>query len=307
MSIYSETDNPVQGTDNAQTQADDTANDWDFHDPDEDQDTVEVQQEEATDDGAEVAEEVASTEETAETEEIEASADAVVTMSDGSKVKVSELIQGQLRQADYSRKTQELANDRTALKADVDRIEGVTQALVDHLLKLVPEMPDISLLYSNPVKHAQLKGTHEAAMAQLQSLIKIGEEPKAIAGKLSQDDMTRRAIDEGAKLTERFPEIANPQARQKFLSDAVKTASEFGVTIEDLQANPDHRIFAALHYAAKGLQAEKSMQAAKAKAVKAPPMAVQKPAHVIPANADALKRFQKSPNLRNAAAAWNGD
>lgn len=307
MELDSEPDTPAQGTDNAQTQADDTANDWNFYDPDEDQDTVETPQDAATDDGAETADEAVSTEATDEPEEIEASADAVVSLPDGSKVKVSELIQGQLRQADYSRKTQELANERTAIKADVERIEGITQALVDHLSKLVPAMPDHTLALRDPQKYTREKAMHEAAMAQLQGLIQIGEQPKTIAGKLSQDEMNRRATEEGAKLTERFPEIAQPQARQKFLTEAVKTAAEFGVTIDDLQANPDHRIFAALHYAAKGLAAEKAMQAAKAKVVKAPPMATQKPAQVNAGNVDAMKRFQRAPNLRNAAAAWSGD
>jgi hypothetical protein len=302
----SEPDNPEQGTDNAQTQADDTAPDWDYFDPDEEQDTETAPATEATDDGTEATDEAASTE-VDQPEEVEASADAVVTMQDGSKVKVSDLIQGQLRQSDYTRKTQEIAQERTALKGEAERIESITTALVDHLHKLLPPMPDHSLALRDPNKYTREKAIHEAALAQLQGLIEIGDKPKQISASLSEAEMSRKAAEEGAKLTERFPEIANPQARQKFLTQAVQTAAEFGVSLQDLQANPDHRIFAALHYAAKGLQAEKAMQSARAKAAAAPPMAKNKPPAAQAGNSDAVKRFQRNPSLRNAAAAWSGD
>lgn len=306
--MIGETDNPEQGTDNAQPQAADTAPEWDYYDPDEDQDTVETPEPEATDDGTEVADEAASTEETPETPaEVEASVDAVVTMQDGSKVKVADLIQGQLRQSDYTRKTQELAQERQALKGEVDRIEGITAALVDHMSKLLPPMPDHALALRDPSRYTREKAIHEAAAAQLQGLIELGQKPKEIKSALSQEEQAKLAREENARLAERFPETADPKGRQEFFGKAVEAAEAVGFTLQDLNGVTDHRLFALAAYAAKGLQAEKAMKAATAKAEKAPPVAPQKPPAARVGNQDAMRRFAKSPTLKNAAAAWSGD
>lgn len=304
--MFSESDNPEQGTDNAQAQADDTANDWDYFDPDEDQDTEEVTETEATDDGTAPAEEAVETEEPAE---VIASQDAVVTLANGEKVKVADLIQGQLRQDDYSRKTQQLSNERSALKTEVERLEGITQAFVNHLEKLVPPAPDHTVALRDPQKYTRDMAVHQAAMAQLQAMIETAQGPKAIKEALSKEDQARIAQDENAKLVQKFPTLSNPAERQKFFSEAVDAASEFGLSMDELQGVTDHRIFAALHYAAKGLKADKAMQVAKAKVAKAPPVAPQKPAGAGkgPASLEASKRFAKNPNLRNAAAAWDGE
>lgn len=302
----SEPDTPEQGTDNAQAQATDTVEDWDYYDPDEDQDTVEAPEPEATDDGTEAAtDEEAAGEEEAPAE-IEASIDAVVTLPDGSKAKVKDLLNDRLRQDDYSRKTQALSNDRQALRAEVERIEGITSAIVDHFTGLVPPAPDHSVALRDPAKYTREMAVHQAGMAQLQKLIELGQQPKEIKSALSKEEQARTAQEENAKLIERFPKLTQPQERQKFFTEAADAAQEFGLTMQDLQGVNDHRIFTALHYAALGLKASKAMQTAKAKVEKAPPVAPQKPAGVVRGNAEAMKKWARTPNAKTAAAAWDG-
>ncbi len=294
----SETNTPEQGIDNAQPQADDTAPDWDYYDPDEDQDTAEAPEADATDDGTEVAEEAASTEETAE---VEASADAVVTMADGTKVKVQDLIQGHLRQDDYTRKTQELANTRKALSAEVERIEGITQAFVDHMSALVPPAPSHEVALRDPNRYTREMAAHQAAMAKVQELIEIGQQPKQVKEAVTAQEKAELAQVENARLIERFPTLAQPAERQKFFTEAVDAAAELGIPLAELQGLTDHRIFAALHYAAKGLKASKAMQVAQAKVQKAPPVAPQKPAVAKNSgNAEAMRKLARSGSIRDA-------
>lgn len=293
-----EPDTPEQGTDNVTPQADDTAESLDWFDPDEDQDTEQEQTDETTDDGTEAAEEDASTEDAAE---IEASVDAVVTMPDGTKAKVSDLVAGNLRQSDYSRKTQDLANERTAFRTEVERLEGITQAMVDHFTGLVPPAPDHALALRDPARYTREMAVHQAGMAQLQKLIEIGQAPKEIKDALSKEDRAKLVREEEGKLIQRFPEAGTAQGREKFFTEAVSSAEELGFTLKDLQGVTDHRIFAALHYAALGLKASKSMQAAKAKAEKAPPVAPQKPAAAkASGNAEAMKKLARSGSIRDA-------
>ena len=299
--MFSESDNPEQGTDNAQAQADDTAESWDYYDPDEEQDNVETPEQEATDDGTAPADEAVETE-APEAVEIVAAPDAVVVKADGSKIKVSDLIEAGLRQDDYSRKTQQLSNERSALKTEVERLEGITQAFVEHLEKLVPPAPDHTVALRDPQKYTRDMAVHQAAMAQLQAMIETAQGPKAIKEALSKEDQARVAQDENAKLVQKFPTLSNPAERQKFFSEAVDAASEFGLSMDELQGVTDHRIFAALHYAAKGLKADKAMQVAKAKVAKAPPVAPQKPAGAGkgPANIEAMKRLNRSGSMKDA-------
>ena len=295
----SESDTPDSGTDNAQPQADDTAESLDWFDPDEDQDTEQEQTDETTDDGTEAAEEDASTED--EPAEIEASVEAVVTLPDGTKAKVSDLVKDRLRQDDYSRKTQALANERTAFRTEVERLEGITQAMVDHFTGLVPPAPDHALALRDPARYTREMAVHQAGMAQLQKLIEIGQAPKEIKDALSKEDRAKLVREEEGKLIQRFPEAGTPQGREKFFTEAVSSAEELGFTLKDLQGVTDHRIFAALHYAALGLKASKSMQAAKAKAEKAPPVAPQKPAAAkASGNAEAMKKLTRSGSIRDA-------
>ena len=299
--MISEPNTPEQGIDNAPPQADDTAPDWDFYDPDEEQDTVETPKEEATDDGTEPADEADSTEgEPEPVAEIVAAHEAVVEMADGSKVKVADLIQGQLRQEDYTRKTQEVANTRKALTAEVERIESITTALVSHLEKLVPPEPSHALALRDPNRYTQQMAVHKAALAQLNDLIEIGQKPKEIKETVSAQERTEKERAENAALVNRFPTLANPQERQKFFTEAVNAAAEVGLSLDDLQGITDHRVFAALHYAAKGLKAEKAMKVAQEKVQKAPPVAPQKPVGPAKGNADAMRKLSRSGSIKDA-------
>jgi len=294
-----ESNNPVEGTETVAPQADDTAENLDWFDPEED--TEQPETPEATDDGTEAVEEDASPEDVAA--EIEASVDAVVTLPDGTKTKVSDLVAGNLRQDDYSRKTQALAAERTAFKAEVERLEGITQAMVDHFTRLVPPAPDHSMALRDHGRYTIEMAVHQAGMAQLQKLIEIGQAPKEIKDTLSKEEQTRIAREEDGRLVQRFPNLTNPQERQKFFTEAAEAAEGFGYTLQDLQGVTDHRIFTALHYAALGLKASKSMQAAKAKAEKAPPVAPQKPAAAkANANAQAMRKLTKTGSIADAMA-----
>lgn len=76
--------------------------------------------------------------ETTDDEEPEASDDEMVDMGDGTQVPLKELTSGYLRQSDYTRKTQELAEQRKAFEADKQKyIEQSAQvgSYVNHLVE----------------------------------------------------------------------------------------------------------------------------------------------------------------------------
>ena len=298
-----ESDNPpTSGTDNDAPQAADTAESWDYFDPDEDQDNEAAADETATDDGATATDEEAEAE-PQETAEIEAPLTAVIKMADGSKVKVQDLIQGQMRQEDYTRKTQEVATTRNALKQEVQRLEGITQSFIDHLSALVPAAPDASLAMTNPAAFVQQKAQHEAALAKVQELIAIGEKPKQIAQGLTKQERDQIIAAENGKLASRFPETATPQGREKFFGVVADVAESVGFSLQELSKVSDHRIFALAHYAAQGMKAEKARSVAATKVVNVPPVAPKRPGQGATApnkNAEAMKRLKQTGSINDA-------
>ena len=298
-----ETDNApeMDATDNFTTSADDTVEDFDYFDPDED--TEEVEQSDAPDDEAEEGETEAQ--EAEEPPVVYADEKAKVKLPDGSEVPVSELIHGQLRQQDYTRKTQELANERKTVQADVQRMQAITEAFVDHITALVPDAPPASLALSNPGQYPAQKAQHEAAMAQVQQLIAMGEAPKEIGAALSEADNQKQLQEANARLIEMFPEAAGGATREAFFNGVQSVANDLGFSNADLSGIRDPRIFALAHWAHKGMAAEKARATAKAKVAAAPPATPRKPgqgARQANGNAAAMQKLAQSGSLRDALA-----
>jgi hypothetical protein len=286
-----EDNNPDSGIETVNTQAPDTAEDWDYYDPEED--NVEPPEEAATEEG---------TEEVSEPEEIEAPLEAVVMLSDGTKAKVADLVQGNLRQADYTRKSQELAVKRQAIDADIQRIEGITESFIDHLSKLVPEAPDHALALRDPSAYTRQLAQHQAAMAQVQKLIELGEQPKQIKDAMTAEQRSQHLADENSKLLERFPAVSTKAGRESFFSKAVNAANEIGFSQEELGQVDDHRLFVLAHYAKIGMESVKSREVAKAKVQAAPQVSPRKPGQTTQGNrnAEGMRKLARSGSIKDA-------
>lgn len=300
-----EDNNPDSGTDNVNTSTDDTAADWDFFDPSED---TETPPEDAAPDDEEAEGEPEA--EAEETPVVYAEETQVVKLADGTEVPVADLKAGYLRQNDYTRKTQEIANERKAVTADVERMQRITTAFVDHLTTLIPSAPPASLALTDPNKFVAQKAQHEAAMAQVQQLIELGNAPREIGAYMSEADQQRQLHEANTRLAEMFPETAGGKTREAFFNGVQSAANDLGFSNAELSAIRDPRVFALAHWAAKGMAAEKARATAKAKVAAAPPATPRKPGQGAAkpnGNAEAAKRFTRNPTLSNAVAAWDGE
>lgn len=306
-----ETDNAPEAdaTDNFATSTDDNANEFDYFDPDEDQDTETDKELDAPDDEEEDGEPEGEADEAeAEAEEppvVYADETAKVKLADGSEVTVAELTQSRMRQQDYTRKTQELANERKTVQANVQRMEAITAAFVDRISSLVPDPPPPELIYTDPQKAYQMQQIHERAMKQVEELIAMGDAPKEIGAALSESDNRKQLQEANARLIEMFPETAGGPAREAFFNGVQSVANDLGFSNADLSAVRDPRIFALAHWAHKGMAADKAKATAKAKVAAAPPATPRKPgqgARQANGNAAAMQKLARSGSLRDALA-----
>ena len=307
-----ETDTTPEGvTDNVELSENDTSEDFDYYDPDEDQDTEVVEATEETEDEADEieAEDEAPDQEADEDQPEDEPIDDFISKLKAETPRfaehMEELEKGALRQADYTRKSQELSNERKAVEADAQRIQGITETFIEHLSELVPDAPDASLALSDPNAYTAQKAQHEAAMAQVQKLIELGSAPKEVTDAMSQADRNKLLTAENAKLIEMFPHAASGKGRETFMQNVQSVANDLGFTDQELGSITDHRVFALAHWARVGMEAEKAKTKVKAKAAKAPPATPRKPgqgAAKANRNAEAMRKLKRSGSLEDALA-----
>lgn len=299
-----EDNNPDSGTDNVNPSENDTAADWDFYDPSED--NAEPPEDAAPDDEAEEGEPEAEAE---ETPVVYAEETQVVKLADGTEVPVADLRAGYLRQNDYTRKTQEVANERKALTEFVGRMQRIQEAFVDKVTTLIPPMPPHSLAASDPAKYVAQMAKYEAGMEEAKQLIELGNAPKEISASMSEADQQRQLQEANTRLAEMFPETAGGKTREAFFNGVQSAASDLGFSNAELSAIRDPRVFALAHWAAKGMAAEKARATAKAKVAAAPPATPRKPGQGAghgKGNAEASARFNRTRSVSDAVKAWDG-
>lgn len=305
MNSETDTDALEAATDNALPQ-DDTPDTWDYYDPDED--TVEEQEDEGTDD-EDTGEAETETADEAETEEAEAEKSEKtperVTLADGTEVTFDELTKGYMRQSDYTRKTQESANERKRIASEAERLERITQTFVDHLAAMVPPEPDPALALRDPGKFTAQKAQYDAALAQVQRLMQIANEPKQVRDGMSKEEHAKRVQSERAALAQALPRAATQDGLKAVYADLQSVATQVGFTPDEVGQVIDHRFFVLADWAKKGMEAEKARKAAKAKAEKAPPAAPRKPGQTAKQagrNREAMKRLSRTGSIQDALA-----
>ena len=309
-----EPDNSLRETDNADPISEtDNLESLDFYDPEED--NVEPETEVRTDDETQEAEaevqevpeveaEADPTEEESE-QTTEAKLDALVTLDDGTQKSVQDLIAGNMMQADYTRGKQDIANRREAVEAESQRIQGISEALVEHLTTMVPSEPDPQLALTNPNAYTAQRAQYDAAMATVQKLIETGSQAKESVSTLSEADHKARITEENRMLAMALPQTATADGRKEFFSDVASVAEKIGFSREDAQSIDDHRIFLMAHWAKKGMDAEAARTTAQEKVKAAPTASVRKPgqaARQANKNEAAMRKLEKTGSLADALA-----
>lgn len=296
-------------TDNAHLSDDDNPDQYDYFDPDEDQDTEEVDTAEETDDEPDEDEGDEADDQEAEDQTDDEPIEDFIAKLKAETPRVAEYLEelerGNLRQSDFTRKTQEVANRRKTVEADAQRMTRITEALVEQISAFVPDAPDVSLAYSDPAKYTAQKAQHEAAMAQVQSLMQLADAPKGITAQMSEADKTAAFKEANDRLIAAYPEATGGESRQKFFEGVARVADGLGFTKEELTANTDERFFIMAHKAAQWDASQAAGAKAKAKVAKAPPATPRKPgqgARKASGNAEAMRKLNQSGTLKDALA-----
>lgn len=302
---------PSGGSDSAQPLTMDQAAEIDFSDPlDEDNGEADQNQQSEvepgeTQEGQEADDpEPQDDDKPEETEQSEPTDDVHVTVN-GEKLALSALKAGYMRQADYTRKTQDIGNKTRDLDALSARVTSSVSVIADFLVKQIPEAPNPQLAMTNPAQFVQQRALHEAATQQVNALLEQAGAVKDVANTLTAEQRKELIDSENAKLAEKFSVTATNEGRKKFFDAAASAARELGYTDEEIGQSVDHRMFALAHYAKIGMQAEEAREKAKAKVADVPPVAGQRRQQganqsAVRSNQEAMKKLARTGSIQDA-------
>ena len=187
--------------------------------------------------------------------------DMLVELADGTRTTVHELKRGSLREADYTRKTQELSQQRQVFEAEQSRIkqleEAATQereAMATVLQATMPQKPDPSLIETEPTVYMRQMAVYEQQQDALKQVFAAEQNARQQQQQRAAKDHQSYLQRERAALNDAIPEFRDEKAFGEFKSDAVKYLHSEGFTDEELNGLSDHRMMKVIR---KAMQAEK--------------------------------------------------
>lgn len=212
----------------------------------------EVGEESDEDDEDEEADEDQDTEEVEDDDEPDEE-EVVYTTAEGDEVTLEELKRGHLRQADYTRKTQELAEQRNEVATERDQIQQHNVALAQHLnlaLNVIePELAQYAnvnwqqLAAEDPYEYAE----HQAKFQQAQARYAQIQEAAAVSLQQHQAQQAQayeaKKAEEAKALMLAIPDLADPK-KGRALSEKIKDYGRNTVGLSDEEAGNlmDHRL-----------------------------------------------------------------
>lgn len=241
---------------------------------------------------------------------------------DGQEVEVteSELLAGYSRTADYTRKTQALAEQRKAVEAEARLIREVREAQAQRLAQieevlqgLQPAEPDWDRLrQENPAEFAAQYAEHQRSKEQMARIRAAREQAEREALALRQRELQSVIAGERQKLVEAIPEWKDPEVASKEKAKLADFARSLGYTDNDLAQVYDHRLMVILRKAAKYDEIQQRKDKVTERKVtprQRKPLqpgtrrAGKRPAKGLKEAQRALSRLTKTGSVRDAAAA----
>ena len=237
--------------------------------------------------------------------------DVLVTLGDGTQVTLAELKAGHLRQADYTRKTQTVAEERRQAQEIAARSQQAAAELAQQLqfvqqvaAQYLPKPPDPALIDTDIFQYQRDRVAYEQKMGEFQQMAQIQQ----AAAQRAEMEMQQRSQEELKKFLDKRPELKDPVKFAAFKENLFKGLSEYGFTPADTAGWRDHRVFDIVSDAIKYRNIVNGKKAAVEQAKQAQPVMkpgtrnVAPPTEVQAQKQRAKEQFAKTRSVKDAGA-----
>lgn len=248
--------------------------------------------------------------------------DARVKLPDGTFTTVAELKQGSLRNADYTRKTQEVAEQRkavesqsAAIKASEEQLTKERDLVITLIKNIIPPQPDPAK--ADPRSDKYDPAGYQAEEVAFRQWANYLTQLEADQQRTEQERQAKVAEESKGKVAkewetalEKLPELKDAKKLESFGRDTIKYGAEAGYTPQELaNIHHDHRNLVVM----KGYIQWRKLQESKAtvqKKVEGRPPVQKGGKRLNPSETraraahDAMTRLQSSGSERDAVAAY---
>jgi hypothetical protein len=210
-------------------------------------------------DEAEVApeSEAAADEEGAEEAQPEVQLVTVTVNGKTEQIPLEEAVKGYQRQADYSRKTAALSEERKAFEAERQSVTTeraqyaqLLTALQQQLQALQPQEPDWQKLYDeNPLEYVRQRDVWRETAEKRQAIAFEQQRLQAVQAQEQQQALAKLVQENRAKLTEAVPAWKDAKKWEADRPKLLEYGQKLGFTAEELGQTYDSRAVVALYKA----------------------------------------------------------
>jgi hypothetical protein len=274
----------------------------------------EVEGAEPQDEALESSEEVEANEE--ESEEEAPRVEKFIVKVDGKEIEVpkEELIRGYQREADYTRKTQKLAEERKFVESEFQQVRAeretyaqVLGQLQQKLQEFEPQEPDWNRLeVEDPTEYARQWTSHQRRQQQKFAVQAEQMRLNQLREVEMQKQINTVLAQETAILKEKIPEWTSPEKAKAEGKALLEYGQQLGFSEQELNTITDSRALLALHKAWKYDQMMSKRPEFQAKIKKAPKMATPGSTGSVSSKSsdinNAKKRLAQTGSVRDAAS-----
>lgn len=283
------------------------------------EETAETSEEEQSEELQDESEEVSEDEVEGEEEEAEEEApepEKYIVKVDGKELEVTkdELIRGYQREADYTRKTQKLAEERRMVESEFQQVRGereqyaqVLGQLEQKLRELTPPEPDWEQLEKqDPTEYARQWTNHQRRQQQQAAVYAEQARLHQLQQAEQAKAMQERLLEEANRVKDLIPEWRSPEKAKEDGKALIEYGQKLGFSEQELGNVTDARALVALYKAWKFDQMMSKKPELQAKIKKAPRMATPGSANTVsPKNSElksAKQRLANTGRVKDAAA-----
>lgn len=211
---------------------------------------------------------------------VEIDPDAKVFDIEGEKLSLNELKSQRMMQADYSKKTAELARQREQLPLEVEKqvkpvveqyannMRIMQRAVMELANKEIANVDWNSLAEENPAEFVRMS----AKAQQINTVLAAAQEELANAQKAEGEQQARQRRTEIQESLEKLPKVIPGWSDTVYRQVISEGAKLYGFDAETIAAVTDWKVIAALHDAVKYKQLQDTKSLAQKKVVNVPKM-----------------------------------
>jgi hypothetical protein len=235
---------------------------------------------------------------------------------DGNQVSLTEIRNSYLRQQDYTRKTQEIAEQRKHYQANQRDINELRSQAIENLETLkqhvsvefrMAEIPDFDFLAENdPGEYVRQKASWEKRENAVRQLYETEMHLKQKQAEYEAEQHKIALQESHEHFYGKYPELKDQTKSNEVFGKITQFLIDTGFTETEIRGVSDHRLIDVLYQVVKATDAQKSIQPAVDKISKKPILS-QKETSTRKAtpNQSALDKFDQSRSVNDAVAYLN--